>query len=195
MCSPNEAFYVFALMALLAGCGERMPQASGNWIPQSTGGSIEIRKLPSAAELRTNYLEWLESDEGPKVRLYETLLCGATNQTEFRVINQKGDTPVGAALVTFVRFIYTVPTNGAYDLSWSIRGRHGAPAFLKATGTPRKLLLKPLLPMPDGQTPRLQIVAIQNVESRRVLAAEQADRILSILRQTNNSHAPLSSPQ
>src|SRR6185503_18745198 len=107
-----------------------------------------------------------------KVRLYEVVLVHATNQLNYTVNVQRGDTPMGAADFTFVTFEYRDPTNGTYRLEWHRRGRH-QPDFLKLDGHPKKVWLQ-LFGAPEESTnPRLKIVAIEGVESRQVLVAEE----------------------
>jgi hypothetical protein len=187
MHSLKAIFWLLVACAFFTGCGgrtERMPVAGTNWLPQTSGGPIEIRKLPPASHLQADYVQWLKSDPVRKVRVYETLLWGSTNQLELKAITQKGDTPAGAVETTFVRFTY-VSTNGVYWFTWSLRGRHPIPSFLKATASPRKLLVQPMIPIVQGRIPKLQIVGIENIELGRFLVAEQGDQTLRFVELTN----------
>jgi hypothetical protein len=157
---------------LVAGCDERpLKVGVANWKPQSTSGPIETRPLPPAQQVHLNYQLWLESETAAKVRLYEVVLADAANQVNYSVNIQRGDTPLGAGDETFVEFNYRDPTNGTYKLEWSMRGKH-RPNFLKLDGHPKKVWLRLFGAPGESAHPRLQIVAIEGVESRASLVAE-----------------------
>jgi len=162
----------FALALLGGGCDEG-PLKTGvpNWMPKSTGGPIETRPLPPAQRVHSDYQQWLQSETSAKVRLYETVLLGQTNQLNYTVKVGKGDTPLGATYFTDVTFIYRDPTNGQYQLEWGLRGKR-KPDFLKLDAHPKKVLLQLFGTPEEGTNPRLKIVAIEGVESREVVVAE-----------------------
>ena len=140
LASGRSMTLVALVLALLfEGCGER-PLKVGvpNWIPQSTGGPIETRPLPPAQVVYSDYQRWLESQAGARVRLYEIALRGQTNQLNYTVRVEKGDTPLGATYFTDVTFIYRDPTNGQYQLEWGLRGKH-KPDFLKLNARPKRV--------------------------------------------------------
>ena len=162
---------------LVAGCDEP-PLKVGvtNWKPQSTAGPIETRPLPSAQQVHSNYQQWLESETAAKVRLYEVVMTDAANQLNYSVNIQRGDTPLGANDTTFVTFDYRDPTNGTYQLAWHMQGRH-EPDFLNLDGHPKRVWLQ-LIGVPEESTkPRLQILAIEGVESRASLVAEPGRKV------------------
>lgn len=157
---------------LVAGCDERPLRVGvANWKPQSSGGPIETRPLPRAMQVHSNYQEWVESETAAKVRLFEVVLTDAANQLNYSANIQRGDTPLGATDTTFITFDYRDPTNGTYQFAWHMRGKH-QPDFLKLDGHPKKVWLQ-FIGVPEESTkPRLQILAIEGVESRANLVAE-----------------------
>jgi hypothetical protein len=160
------------IVVVLAGCDEQ-PLKVGvvNWEPQSTGGPIETRPLPPAYQVYSNFQHWLNSETTSKVRLYEIVLSNALSQSNYAVMVQRGDTPMGAGFTTFARFMYHDPTNGDYLLTWSMQGKH-QPEFLKLDGHPKTFWLQLRESQDVSTSPRLQIVAIEGVESQGVLVAE-----------------------
>jgi hypothetical protein len=118
-----------------------------------------------------DYLQWLQSETGAKVRLYEIVLRDATNQLNYTVNVQRGDTPFGARDTTFITFIYCDPANGEYQLHWHLRGRH-QPDFLKLDAHPKKVLVQLFSATQESVNPRLQIMAIEGVEPWQMLVAE-----------------------
>ena len=161
-----------ALSLFLSGC-DAGPLKVGvqNWMPKSTGGPIETKPLPPASQVYSNYQQWLESETALKVRLYEAVLLGETNQLNYTVSVEKGDTPLGQSWSTFVTFTYRDGTNGEYQIHWHMRGRH-KPDFLKLSGYPKKVLLQPFGTPGESPLPRLQIEAFEGVETRHSVVAE-----------------------
>jgi hypothetical protein len=139
-----------------------------DWKPCSVGGPVEIRLLPPANQLYLDYENWLNADELAKARVYKLTLLGKTNQADFNVNVQHGDTPMGARDVTFVTFLYENGTNGTYKLSWSELGRQ-TPDFLKADEHPREIWVTPF--GSKREVPQLKIVAIEGIETRGALTA------------------------
>lgn len=168
----TASFAAVGLALFLGGCDDG-PVKVGvpNWMPQSTGGSIETKPLPPANRVYSDYQQWLQSETASKVRLYDAVLRGETNQLNYTVRVGKGDTPLGQSWTTFVTFIYRDGTNGEYQLHWHMRGRH-QPDFLKLDGHPKKVLLQPFGAPGESEFPRLQIEAFEGVESRHSVVAE-----------------------
>lgn len=169
---------VFTLAGLfVVGCDEP-PLKVGvtNWKPQSTGGPIETKPLPSAEQVQSNYQQWLESETTAKVRLYEIVLADAANLVNYSVNIQRGDTPLGATDTTFVTFDYRDPSNGTYQLAWHMQGRHN-PDFLKLDGQPKRVWLRFIGVVEESTKPRLQILAMEGVESRANLVAEPGRKV------------------
>lgn len=171
-CRASALLAIGLVAILFVGCDEQ-PLRVGvtNWKPRSTGGPIDTRLLPPAQQVHSSYEQWLNSEVAARVRLYELVLADATNQSNFTVNIQRGDTPLGAADTTFVTFNYRDSTNGTYQLEWHMRGRH-QPDFLKLDGHPKKVWLQLFGAPGESTNPRLKILAIESVESREVLVAE-----------------------
>ncbi len=170
------ALATIALALFFGGCDDGpLKLGVANWMPQSTGGPIETRPLPPAKQVYSNYQQWRESETASKVRLYEVLLQGATNQLNYTVDVGKGDTPLGQSWTTRVTFIYRDGTNGEYQLEWHIRGRH-QPDFLKMDAHPKKVLLQPFGAPGESAFPQLKIEAIEGVESRHSVVAEPGQK-------------------
>jgi len=125
-----------------AGCNrETLTYSDTDWKPTGTG-PIELRPLPPAAVLHTEYSRWRENDSTSKVRLYETVFLGQANQLQFDVRYGTGDTPIGATDTTIVTFMYRTTTNGDYKIEWHLNGRHDA-SFLKIGEKPKRVWLLP----------------------------------------------------
>jgi hypothetical protein len=165
----SNATLVLIAIAFLAGCGERPLQLGSNWMPKSVGGPIEIRPLPPAGMLAEDYRQWDASTHDAKVRLYEVTIENTANQTGFASTISKGETPVGRRTTTFASFIYSSPTNGSYRLEWMVHGKQN-PEFIRVGTEPKKFLLS-LTQIRDVSMPRLQIVAIEGVQSDGVIVA------------------------
>lgn len=162
-----------AILILCLGCDEPpLTLGVSNWRPTSVGGPIETRPLPPSNQIYADYQKWKKSDSRAAVRLYEATLVGMTNQLNYEVNVYRGKTPLGTPLFTYVSFYYQGATNGLYHLVWEMRGKHDA-SFLKLAVTPKVFLLQ-LISAPEHDTPfpRLQIVAVEGVETRQVLPAE-----------------------
>ena len=165
---PFTGFAISALIVILAGCkpADKPVQA---WIPRSVGGPIEIRTLPPAKSLANDYQQWVGSSSNPKVLLYQITLQDSNSQSAFHFEVRNARTPVGKHETTFASFIYTDPTNGAYQLEWNEIGAH-SPNLLKVGREQKKSLLQPIQVM-NTSVPRLQIVAIEGTKRSGVLVA------------------------
>lgn len=167
------AFIILVAVLLTGGCsdtGESPPKLGvKNWKPTSIGGPIELRPLPPAREVLADYQQWLASDAANKARVYEATLQGATNQMNFSVRMQRGDTPLGANDTTFVSFIYRDPTNGEYEFNWHRRGRHNLD-FFKLNQQSKTVWVRPIDAIEGSGIPRLQIVAFEGLEPGGLIA-------------------------
>lgn len=159
------------LGTVLVGCGEPPLKPNSNWLPRSVGGPIQTRPLPPAGKIPEDYQRWMASSTQAAVYLYEVTLRSPSEQKTFTSEVRRGETPVGRPPVTFASFIYADPTNGSYQLEWMVSGKQN-PDFLRVGTTPKKLLLR-LTQTQDVALPRLQVVAIEGVESRGVLVATE----------------------
>jgi hypothetical protein len=165
----SNAALVLIAIAFLAGCGEPPLQLGSNWMPKSVGGPIEIRSLPPVGKLAEDYRLWDASTNDARVRLYEVTVENAASQTGFVSTISNGETPVGRRRTTFASFIYTNPTNGSYRLEWMVHGKQNS-EFIRVGAQPKKFLLS-LTQIRDVSMPRLQIVAIEGVQSDGVVVA------------------------
>lgn len=173
MIAKKTAYLVLlaTLGSFLTGCEEPPLKPSSHWFPKSIAGPIEIRPLPPATMLQNDYSQWLASSSGPKVRLYEMVPRSSSEQSNLQADISKGKTPVGKRTGTFISFTYSNSTNGSYQLEWMEAGRQNVD-FIRFGGEPKKFLLR-LIQIRDVPVPRLQIVAIEGVESRGVLVATE----------------------
>lgn len=155
-------------VAVTQGCG-RSGGNRNDWIPETMGGPIEMRPLPASVDVGADYQKWLEATSPPKVRLYEAVLEGASNQTQVEVNVGKGETPAGASYWTSATFLFRHPEKGTFALEWTQRGRSDV-RFLRLGDTPKRVLLRPL-GVTSGGTPRLSIAAIEGTPAEHVLVA------------------------
>jgi hypothetical protein len=171
--SPSCVFHRFIFLVVvgsLGGCGEPVYKPGKNWIPKSVGGPIETRPLPNSSRLAEDYREWLSSD-GVKLRLYEVTVAAPTQQLNFNAKTFRSETPVGRTTTTLVTFVFSNSSNNVYQLEWMAHGRQD-PDLVKVTDQPKKFLVR-LLQTKDVPMPRLQIVAIEGIESTRQLVASE----------------------
>jgi hypothetical protein len=156
---------ILALLLVLGcfGCDEPRLKRGPNWIPKAVGGPLETRPLPPATSLASNYAQWITSSAGPKVRLYELFLESPVQQTQFEFEVRRGETPVGRPLTSFASFIFsTAPTN-SYRVEWMAAGNQDS-NFVSGANGPKRFLVR-LTQVKDTPLPRLQIVAIEGIES------------------------------
>jgi len=155
------------LTCALVGCGDAStpPPKVGvkYWTVSGIGGPIQVRSLPPASKVVVDFDEWLNSESISKARVYQITLCGASNQTAFTVEVRREDTPLGRPEHTYVSFIYNDPTNGTYSLRWDRLGRHDA-EFLRLGEKPKKAWLELNRQGSEGNVPKLDIVAFEDVE-------------------------------
>lgn len=136
----------------------------GDWRLQSTFG-VEEQPLPPSGRLWRDYESWRPATNAHSERVYLARMGGAIRQANFSWSHSEGDTPLGAQNYTTVEFIYTDPTNGAYALSWTLRGRHD-PTFLRFDNTERLYQLRPIGFSTD-KPPKLEIVGIEGIRPER----------------------------
>jgi hypothetical protein len=134
---------------------------AGDWRFQSVSG-VEERVLPQAERMWQDYNSWQPKTNVFTQRVYLARLGGMIRQTQFTWSHTRGDTPAGAQDYTHVDFIYTDPMNGAYALSWTLRGKH-SPDFLRFDNTERLYQLRPS-GSPDDKPPKLEIVGIEGIQ-------------------------------
>jgi len=122
------------VMVAVGGCGvsSQPPPKMGveNWRVNGVGGPLELRSLPPANDVVTEWNEWIDSETVVKARVYKVELSGSSNQENFKVEVRRSNTPLGWADWTFAFFSYTDPSNGTYEFVWRRLGRHNAD-FLK----------------------------------------------------------------
>src|SRR6266481_6593142 len=113
----NTTWCLFCIVSVVIGCGDpSLPSPKTNvhnWRASSIGGPIEARSLPAAEQVVDEYDRWLDSEAVPKARVYEIILCGASNQLTFTTEVRREKTPLGQAEHTYVCFIYKDPIKGA----------------------------------------------------------------------------------
>jgi len=162
----GASLLLVAAMMLAVGCGpvSEPPPKLGvkNWKMSAVGGPVELRPLPAADKVMEDYRQWLDSDAATKARLYEAALVGASNQSNFFVRIQKGDTPMGQSVNTSASFTYRSP-GGEYELFWWRFGRHNAD-FLKLTDQPKIVWLQPNRVAEESGNLQLEIVAFEGLE-------------------------------
>ena len=121
------------------------------------------------SKLQEDYQLWLASETQATVRLYEVTIRTISQQIDFTSQVRRTETPVGRPLVTFASFAYASPTNGLYSLEWKASGQQDSD-LIRIGASPKRFLLQ-LLQTQDVPVPRLQVVAIEGVESRGLLVA------------------------
>src|SRR2546425_486772 len=145
---PYSFYNAFALALatlMVAGCGNgsQPPPKLGvkNWKPTGIGGPLEVRALPPAADVVSEWNKWLDSESAVKGRVYEAVLSSPSNQRGFKTEVKRSNTPLGWADHTYVRFLYTDPTNGTYEFLWYRLGKHDA-QFLKLGEEPKTVWVR-----------------------------------------------------
>lgn len=162
----RASLLLLAAMILATGCGpvSEPPPKLGvkNWKIAGIGGPVEVRPLPPADQVMEDYRQWLDSEAATKARLYEAVLVGASNQLNFSVRTQKGNTPMGQSVNTLASFTFRSPA-GEYELYWWRFGRHNAD-FLKLTDQPKTVWLQPNPVANESGNRQLEIVAFEGLE-------------------------------
>jgi hypothetical protein len=159
----------------LTGCGERVLERTSDWKPKTVGGPVEIRPLPAANNLSTNYQEWISTSSGSKLLLYEARLQGSENQLNFSRDIARVKTSFGNPCFTSASFVYHDPTNGNYKLEWQQIGKINTD-FLKISPQPKTFLLR-LLQTKDVPIVRLQIVAVERIASDGIWVASEREYV------------------
>ena len=155
-----------SVAVIFGGCGEssQPPPKTGvsTWRVNGVGGPLELRPLPPASNVVTEWNEWIDSETATKARVYQVKLSGSSNQQNFKVEIRRSNTPLGWANWTFATFLYTDPTNGTYAFLWRRLGRHQAD-FLKLDDKTVEVWVTPLS---DSKTniPLLHIEAFEGLE-------------------------------
>jgi hypothetical protein len=167
--------HLLILVICLLGCGEpSMPPPKvgvRDWKPTPLGGPLELKPLPPANQVLEDYRLWMKESPGNLARVYELTLAGSSNQVNFTVEVLRGETPMGRPEHTYVSFIYTNSTSGAYKFVWDRLGRHNAD-FLKLRNEARKVWVELNWRASSLELPVVQIVAFEGLQSDRVLLAE-----------------------
>jgi hypothetical protein len=161
------SFFVACLC--LFGCGDPRLKPDLNWIPNSVGGPIEVKPLPTATNLSEHYQQWIESSQVAKVHLYDVLIEQSSEQSNFKWEVAKPKGPAGRVTRTFVSFVFKNATNGPYLMEWVANGAQNA-ELVRVGAKPKRFLLR-VIQIRDIPMPRLQIVAIEGVEADGQLVA------------------------
>jgi hypothetical protein len=163
-----------ALTMFICGCGEPTspPVKLGvpNWKPSAVGGRVEVRPLPPANAILEDYRKWVEETPERVARVYETTLEGASNQLNFKVQIERGETPMGRPQHTYVSFLYSSETNGTYEFVWERLGRHNAD-FLKVRNGKKQVWVTFNWRASKSPIPILEIEAFEGMEVNGVLIA------------------------
>jgi hypothetical protein len=163
--APRFLTAIFPLLVVL-GCGDydQSPPKLGvqNWQPDGIGGPLEVRPLPAADRVNSDYDAWLGEGTARIGRLYETTIHGS-NQFQFSFSVSGGDTALGYSVGTEASFLYRDQARGEYELFYSHRGRHRLD-FMKLGSHSKVVWLRP-----NGQTnasgaPQLKILAFEGLE-------------------------------
>lgn len=167
-----SSLFVILIMGIGVGCRDTKTVSLGtNWLPtNSVGGPIEIRRLPPASTLRSNYTQWRVASPGPRVRLYEADLLSRDRQVEYTYRVEHSNSPLGRGATTYAAFKYMCPTGGVYRV---VLNEVGAvpEQCVRLDSRARRFLFIVL----DAQSdiPILQIIAIEGLELDNLLVATE----------------------
>lgn len=153
-----------AMLVCACGCSDT---STANWRPDTVGGPLEVRQLPSTNAFVADYQEWLGS--GVKVRVYEIRLHENVFTNQFQYAQSRHKTPLGRPIYTTCEFHSSSAHYRGYTFEFSVIGKYRTNIFDFNGG--KTVWVRPIGTNSVNGLFRLQIVGIESTPAFGTIVA------------------------